>query len=148
MTNVLFLCTGNSCRSQMAEGLAKRLALPDVDFYSAGITAKGVDPLADEVMRELDIDISNQTSNTLDEFGHLRFNLVITLCGNAHESCPVFSKCTAVIHHGFEDPPSLAADVESKEERLGVYRQVRDQINSFLKSNEFESLISENKTMN
>ncbi|MGV6815216.1 MAG: arsenate reductase ArsC [Phycisphaerales bacterium] len=137
MKNVLFLCTGNSCRSQMAEGLAKQLDLPGINFASAGVIAKGLDPLAIEAMSEIGIDISNQTSNILGEMGDIEFDLVITLCGHAHESCPVFPHRTKVIHHGFDDPPQLARDAETREEKLGHYRPVRDQINSFLASQEF-----------
>ncbi len=142
MMNVLFLCTGNSCRSQMAEGLAKQLKLPGINFASAGVIAKGLDPLAVEVMKEIGIDISNQTSNTLDEVGGTEFDLVITLCGHAHESCPVFPRRTKVVHRGFDDPPQLARDAKALEEKLGYYRAVRDQIKSFLTSQEFGTLIS------
>jgi len=140
--NILFLCTGNSCRSQMAEGLARHLAFPDAAFYSAGIIAKGLDPLAVESMLEVDIDIANHRSKTLDDLGDIRFDLVITLCGNAHETCPVFPHNARVIHRGYEDPPKLAMNARSKEEKLGHYRAVRDQINSFLTSQEFGALIS------
>jgi len=146
MMNTLFLCTGNSCRSQMAEGLTKQLVLPGVAFYSAGVVAKGLDPLAIEAMHELGIDISNQTSNTLDDLGEIDFDLVITLCSHAHESCPVFPHNAEIIHHGFDDPPRLASDAESKAEKIVHYRLVRDQIKSFLSSPEFEALISQRVT--
>lgn len=129
-TSVLFLCTGNSCRSQMAEGWARHLLDQQIDAYSAGIEKHGLNPLAVRVMREAGVDISGHQSNTIDELPIKQFDLVITLCGHAHETCPFFPGKT--IHRGFDDPPTLARDAQTEEEALVHYRRVRDEIRGFI----------------
>lgn len=129
-TIVLFLCTGNSCRSQMAEGWARHLLADQIEAYSAGIEKHGVNPRAVRVMSEAGVDISGHQSNTIDELPIKQFDLVITLCGHAHENCPFFPGKT--IHRGFEDPPVLARDALTEEEALVHYRRVRDEIRGFI----------------
>jgi len=134
MKKILFLCTGNSCRSQMAEGLARHfLDKNEFEFYSAGTKPSFVDPRAIKVMAEIGIDISNHRSKSVDEFKGMDFYAVITVCDKARESCPVwFGKTTKKIHHSFEDPPFLAKDSKSEEEALNYYRKVRDEIKEFI----------------
>jgi arsenate reductase (thioredoxin) len=132
MLKVLFLCTGNSCRSQMAEGWTRQLKSDQIEPYSAGIEARGLDPEAVRVMREAGVDISSQCSKQVDELRDVAFDYVVTVCGHAHESCPVFSGKTSVIHVGFDDPPRLAANATTEEERLLPYRRVRDEIRAFV----------------
>jgi arsenate reductase len=129
---ILFLCTGNSCRSQMAEGWAKYLKMDSIDAYSAGVSPKPLDPLAVQVMAEAGVDISNHHSKHLDELKNIQFDYVVTVCDNAHESCPVFPGKTKVVHVGFDDPPRLAKQAKNKEETLNFYRRVRDEIKSFV----------------
>ena len=124
--NVLFLCTGNSCRSQMAEGFAKALKSEKYNFYSAGTKKHGINQRAVKVMNEIGIDISNHQSNTTDELG-VKMDVVFTVCSDAHETCPVFPE-GKVIHVGFEDPPRLTMDMTDEDEILKVYRSVRDEI--------------------
>jgi arsenate reductase len=131
---ILFLCTGNSCRSQMAEGWTRALKADQLEAYSAGIQPKGVDPRAVKAMAEVGIDISGQTSKDIDSLGNLEFEYVVTLCDNARESCPFFPAKTKRIHQGFEDPPVLAADARSEEEALVPYRRVRDEIRVFVET--------------
>lgn len=130
--SILFLCTGNACRSQMAEGFANALRGDIIVAFSAGINPKGIDAIAAEVMREAGVDISHQTSKNVKELHEQRFDYVITVCGHAHESCPVFYGSTKVLHRGFEDPPLLAKDAETHEEVLRHYRRVRDEIKAFI----------------
>ena len=130
---VLFLCTGNSCRSQMAEGWARALKGDRIDAWSAGIEKHGLDPAAVRVMAEAGVDISRQRSKTLDEVGDARFDYVVTVCGHARESCPVFPGGAKVVHRGFDDPPRLAENAATEEEALGHYRRVRDEIRAFVK---------------
>jgi arsenate reductase len=129
---VLFLCTGNSCRSQMAEGFCRHLWSDEIECQSAGIEKHGLNPIAVEVMREAGVDISTHKSKTLDELDSLDFDLVVTVCGHANESCPVFPGATKVIHKGFDDPPKLAAAARSKAEALDHYRRVRDEIRRYV----------------
>ena len=129
---VLFLCTGNSCRSQMAEGFANALRGDVIEAYSAGLQPKGVDPLAIQVMKEAGIDISHCTSKHVNELKDKKFDFVITVCGHANENCPVFPGKTKVLHRGFEDPPQLAKDAKTVDEALQHYRRVRDQIKEFV----------------
>lgn len=132
---ILFLCTGNSCRSQMAEGWGKFFHGNEFDFYSAGIEKHGMNPIAVQVMKECGIDISSHYSKTLEDIGPLEFDRVFTVCALANESCPIFwGKSTNVIHVGFDDPPSLAKGLSNEEEILLVYRRVRDQIKEFVKN--------------
>jgi arsenate reductase len=129
---VLFLCTGNSCRSQMAEGFARALFGGRYRVYSAGIVAKGLDPRAVKVMAEAGVDISTQHSKTLASLGGPVFDLVVTVCADADRNCPVFPAATKKIHHGFDDPPRLAEGAASDDEALAHYRRVRDEIRQFV----------------
>ncbi|MCX8123708.1 MAG: arsenate reductase ArsC [Spirochaetes bacterium] len=130
--SILFLCTGNSCRSQMAEGFANALRGDVINAYSAGLEPKGVDPNAILVMKEAGVDISHHTSKHVNEFKNTHFDYVITVCGHANENCPLFPGKTKVLHRGFEDPPQLAKDAKTREEALQHYRRVRDQIKEFI----------------
>ena len=138
---VLFLCTGNSCRSQMAEGWARSLHSQLIDTYSAGTSPHGVNPLAIKVMAEAGIDISRHESKHLDTLNHLKLDLVITVCDNAASNCPVPPKGTRVVHVPFDDPPQLAKGAKSEEEALQHYRRVRDEIRDFMA--EMPSLLNE-----
>ncbi len=129
---ILFLCTGNSCRSQMAEAWGRRLLGDEFEFFSAGVIACGVDPLAVAVMAEVGVDMSGAVSKCVSEFAGEDFDLVVTLCDHARESCPVFDGAL-VLHRGFEDPPSLAALLSGEDEKLAVYRRVRDEIGDFVR---------------
>jgi len=130
---VLFLCTGNSCRSQMAEGWARALAPHRLEACSAGIEAHGLNPLATRVMREAGVDISQQRSKTLDEVADLDFDLVVTVCDHAQEACPLYPAGTHRIHARFDDPPTLARHAASPDEALDVYRRIRDEIRDFVR---------------
>lgn len=125
MKRVLFVCTHNSVRSQMAEGLINHDLAGKVQAFSAGTEPSQVNPLAVEVMKEIGIDISRHRSKSLDEFKDEKFDFVITLCDHAAETCPVFFGGTKRIHMGFEDP---AAAVGSEEEKLSFFRKIRDEI--------------------
>ncbi len=130
---LLFLCTGNACRSQMAEGWARHLKGEWFEVYSAGVEPHGVDPRAIRAMAEAGVDISGQQSKHLDTLEHLEFDYVVTLCGHAQKSCPFFPARTRVVHVGFDDPPKLARDARSEEEAMSHYRRVRDEIRDFVK---------------
>ena len=129
---VLFLCTGNSCRSQMAQGWCKTLKGDIIEPYSAGIETHGLNPNAVKVMAEAGVDISSHRSKHIDELKGTEFNYVVTVCGHAGENCPVFPGKTKIIHVGFDDPPKLAEDTQTAEEALNCYRRVRDEIKSFI----------------
>ena len=129
---VLFLCTGNSCRSQMAEGWARHLKSDAIEAYSAGIETHGLNPNAVKVMAEAGVDISGHRSKHLGELCDIPFDYVVTVCDHAHEHCPVFPGKTQVVHVGFEDPPRLAKQAKSEEEALNGYRCVRDEIRDFV----------------
>jgi arsenate reductase len=130
--SILFLCTGNSCRSQMAEGWARALLPGEVQVRSAGLEARGLDPRAVRVMAERGVDISGQRSTRVGELTGETFDLVVTVCQHAHETCPVFPGASRVIHVGFDDPPHLAAGVGDEEHALAPYRRVRDEIHDFV----------------
>jgi arsenate reductase len=130
--NVLFLCTGNACRSQMAEGWARHLESDRFEPYSAGIEPGELDPLAVRVMAEHGVDISGQRSKHPDELAGIRFDRVVTVCDSARERCPLFKGDAIVIHAGFDDPPALARDARSEEEALEHYRRVCDEIRAFV----------------
>lgn len=135
MTNrlkVLFLCTGNSCRSQMAEGWARHLKGDLIEAYSAGIEKHGLNPNAVKVMAEAGVDIGGHQSKTVNELPVREFDYVVTVCGHANENCPFFPGKAKVIHVGFDDPPKLAANAKTEEEALGHYRRVRDEIRDFV----------------
>lgn len=129
---VLFLCTGNSCRSQMAEGWAKNLKGDEIDAYSAGIEKHGLNAKAVQVMAEAGVDISGQVSNRIDELPVKKFDFVVTLCGHANDNCPYFPGPT--IHMGFDDPPKMTIGAKTEEEILIPYRKVRDQIRAFIET--------------
>ena len=122
---VLFLCTGNSARSQMAEGLLRHMAGDRLEVKSAGVAPTAVRPEAIEVMRELGIDISGQRSKSVDDFVGREFDYVITVCDNANEQCPVFPGRTNRLHWSFDDPAAAQGDEPT---RLAVFRRVRDEI--------------------
>jgi arsenate reductase len=134
MLKILFLCTGNSCRSQMAEGWARHLKADVIQAWSAGIETHGLNPRAVRVMAEAGIDISRQRSKNVAELADIDFDYVVTVCDHASESCPVFTKKTRVVHVGFDDPPRLTRDLHSEEEILAVYRRVRDEIRKYVES--------------
>lgn len=129
---ILFLCTGNSCRSQIAEGWAKELKPNVIEAYSAGIERHGLNLLSVRAMAEAGVDIGNHASKTVDELPEHHFDYVITLCGHAHETCPIFPGGAKKIHAGFDDPPALARDAKTEEEALAHYRRVRDEIRQFV----------------
>ena len=131
---VLFLCTGNSCRSQMAEGWARQLKGDVIEAYSAGIEKHGLNPHAVKVMAEVGVDLSKQFSKTLDDLKGVAFDYVVTVCGHANEHCPLFPGRTKVLHGGFEDPPTLTKHLPDGEEKLAVYRRVRDEIRRFVET--------------
>ena len=129
---ILFLCTGNSCRSQMAEAWARHLKKEALKSYSAGVKPKGVDPRAAKAMKEKGIDISGQSSKDIEALGGTVFDFVVTLCDKAQESCPLFPGKTKVVHRGFDDPPRLAAGAGSEDDAMAHYRRVRDEIRDFV----------------
>ncbi len=131
---ILFLCTGNSCRSQMAEGFCRHLKGDIIDAYSAGIETHGKNSSAVKVMAEAGIDISNQESKTTAAVEDIVFDYVITVCGHASEHCPFFPAKTKVLRVGFDDPPKLAAQAKTEEEILDCYRRVRDEIESYIET--------------
>jgi len=128
MKRILVLCTGNSCRSQIAEGYLQYFAKDKAEVYSAGIETHGVNPKAIEVMKEDGIDISHHTSNNVNEYRNINFDFVITVCDNARELCPVFPSTAKQFHHNFADP---AKAIGSAEEIMHQFRKVRDEIKSF-----------------
>jgi arsenate reductase len=142
---ILFLCTGNSCRSQMAEGWARALKGDCIEAYSAGTEKHGMNPYALKVMAEAGVDISKQYSKTTAEIGPVEFDYMVTVCGQADEICPTFPGKTRVLHVGFEDPPKLTKHLPDGEEKLAVYRRVRDEIRRFVETLP-GSLISEVRT--
>jgi len=129
---ILFLCTGNSCRSQMAEGWARALKGDVIEPYSAGIVTHGLNALAVKVMAEAGVDISRHSSKNVSELMDVPFDYVVTVCDSAHESCPIFPGRTRVVHVGFDDPPRLAKGARSEAEALPHYRRVRDEIRRFV----------------
>jgi arsenate reductase len=131
---ILFLCTGNSCRSQMAEGWARHLKSDVIEPCSAGIEKHGLNPHAVKVMAEAGVDISKQYSKTLADLGAARFDYVVTVCGHAKESCPFFPGRAKVVHVGFDDPPKLTLNLPDGEEKLAVYRRVRDEIRKYVET--------------
>jgi len=131
---VLFLCTGNSCRSQMAEGWAKALKSDAIEAYSAGIETHGLNPNAVKVMAEADVDISGHQSKNVADLMDVPFDYVVTVCGHANETCPMFPGKAKVVHVGFDDPPALAKETKSEQEALDCYRRVRDEIRAFVET--------------
>jgi arsenate reductase len=131
-SKVLFLCTGNSRRSQMAEGWARHLLGDRIEPYSAGIEAHGMNANAVRVMQEAAVDISGQSSKLASSLADVPLDLVITVCGHADENCPAFLGKARVVHVGFDDPPKLAKTAATEGEALGHYRRVRDEIRQFV----------------
>ncbi len=128
MKKILVLCTGNSCRSQMAEGYLKLYAGDKAEVYSAGIETHGVNPKAIQVMKEDGVDISKNTSNNVNEYTKINFDYVITVCDNAKERCPYFPSSAKKFHHNFPDPAKAAG---TPEEVMNEFRKVRDMIKDY-----------------
>lgn len=131
---ILFLCTGNACRSQMSEGWARQLKGDVIEAYSAGVAPHGVDPRAVNVMAEAGVDIAGHTSKHVDDLADVEFDVVVTVCDNAAESCPVFPGDVKKVHRSFEDPPRLAKNAADEKEALDHYRRVRDEIRAFIET--------------
>jgi arsenate reductase (thioredoxin) len=129
---VLFLCTGNSCRSQMAEGWARNLKSSRLDAYSAGVEPHELDANAVKVMAEVGIDISKQKAKHIRDLGRVNFDYVITVCDSARERCPYFAGGVKTVHKGFEDPPFLARNAKTDNAVLAHYRRIRDEIREFI----------------
>ena len=129
--NILVLCTGNSCRSQLAEGYLRHFHGDVATVYSAGIETHGVNPRAIAVMKEDGIDISSHRSNHVDEYVHINFDLVLTVCDHASEQCPIFPGAVKRVHHNFPDPAKAKG---TEEEVMNEFRSVRDEIKSFCKT--------------
>ena len=130
MKNILVLCTGNSCRSQIAEGFLRHYAGEKANVYSAGVETHGVNPRAISIMNEVGIDISNHTSNHVDEYGNINFDFIITVCDNAKERCPYFPSKAERLHYNFPDP---AKSTGTEEEILNEFRRVRELIDEYCK---------------
>ncbi|GAB2460758.1 protein-tyrosine-phosphatase [Hymenobacter qilianensis] len=126
--NVLVLCTGNSCRSQLMHGYLTKYLGEQANVYSAGIETHGVNPKAIQVMQEDGVDISHHTSNYVDEYADVPFDYVITVCDNAREACPVFPSSATTLHHNFPDPAKATG---TPEEILNQFRAVRDQVKTY-----------------
>ena len=133
---ILYLCTGNSCRSQMAEGWTRHLKSNQIEAFSAGIETHGLNPHMVKVMDEAGVDVNNQKSENIRDFAEHDLDVVITVCGHAHETCPVFPANCKVVHTGFPDPPKMAKELAEKgateEEQLDCYRSVRDKIKEYI----------------
>lgn len=134
MLKILFLCTGNSCRSQMAEGWARHLKSDLVEAYSAGVEKHGMNPNAVKAMAQAGVDISGQQSKVVDELPALEFDYIVTLCGHANENCPFFPGSAKRLHAGFDDPPALAKNAETEEEAFAHYARVCEDIRVFIES--------------
>lgn len=133
MKNIMFLCTGNSCRSQMAEGFCRKYWGDKFNVYSAGTKKHGMNERAMKVMKEAGVDISSHYSKTTEELPDVTFDYVITVCDSAKENCPYFPG-GKIIHVGFQDPPALTKDLKNEEEILKTYRRVRDEIENAIKN--------------
>ena len=131
---ILFLCTGNSCRSQMAEGWARHLKSDVIEAFSAGIETHGMNENAVRVMKEAGVDISEQRSKHVNELLEVPLDYVVTVCDHANEHCPIFPRRVKHVHAGFDDPPRLAKTAKTEEEALGHYRRVRDEIRAFVET--------------
>ena len=128
MKRVLVLCTGNSCRSQIAEGYLKKFAGDRADVYSAGVETHGVNPRAIQIMKEDGVDISHQTSNNVNEYMKMDFDFVITVCDHAKEICPVFPSHAKMFHHNFPDPAKASG---TEEQIMQRFKEVREMIKSY-----------------
>ena len=136
MKKILILCTGNSCRSQMAEGYLRHFAKDRAEVYSAGVEIHGVNPRAIETMKEDGIDISSHTSNNIDEYRNIDFDFVITVCDSARERCPFFPSSAKKFHHNFPDPAKTSgSEEEIKEKFKNVRQQIKDYCKTFVKEN-------------
>jgi len=135
---ILILCTGNSARSQMAEGLLKRICQNEYEIFSAGTKPSIVRPEAIKVLREIGIDISANRSKSVDEFANEEIDFVLTVCDNAQENCPYFPAQTKLIHHSFSDPAEIEGDEAT---RLAAFRRVRDEIKKYLE-NDFVKIVA------
>ncbi|MCP3875413.1 MAG: arsenate reductase ArsC, partial [Desulfobacteraceae bacterium] len=124
--NILFLCTGNSCRSQMAEGFARHIKADLINCFSAGIETHGLNQSAVKVMAEVGVDISGHESKHVDDLKNIKFDYVITVCSNANETCPLFPNAKKIIHIGFDDPPTMAENFDTEDAKLDCFRKVRD----------------------
>ncbi len=131
---ILFLCTGNSCRSQMAEGWTRALKGDVLEAYSAGVQTHGLNPNAVRVMAEAGVDISSHRSKHVSELLNAGMDYVVTVCDSAAEACPIFPGKAKIVHRSFQDPPALAKTAKSEEEALLHYRRVRDEIRAFVES--------------
>ncbi|MBN1942872.1 MAG: arsenate reductase ArsC [Phycisphaerae bacterium] len=134
---ILFLCTGNSCRSQMAEGWARAMKGDVIEACSAGIEVHGLNPSAVKVMAEAGVDISGQKSKNVAELMDIPFDYIVTVCSHAKENCPMFLAKTGkarMVHVGFDDPPRLARKARTEEEAMDCYRRVRDEIRAFIET--------------
>ena len=129
---MLFLCSGNSCRSQIAEGWTRHLKSDLVEPYSAGVDVRPIDPNTVAVMAEAGVDISGQRSKSVSEMMDIAYDYVITVCSHARETCPFFPGSVKRLHVEFQDPPFLTRDMPDGEEKLKVYRRVRDEIRTFV----------------
>lgn len=139
---VLILCTGNSCRSQIAEGYITFFAGDKAEVYSAGIETHGVNPKAIAVMKEDGIDISHHTSNNVNEYLHMNLDYVITVCDNANERCPVFPSSAKKFHQNFPDPAKATG---TSEEVMNEFRRVRDMIKNYCKAFVEENILAETR---
>jgi len=131
---LLFLCTGNSCRSQMAEGWTRALKGDRIDVWSAGVKTHGLNPYAVKVMMESGVDISAHWSKHVRDILDIPFDYVVTVCDHARETCPLFPGPVKMIHKNFDDPPALAKQAASEEEKIEIYRSVRDKIRAFIET--------------
>jgi len=136
--NILVLCTGNSCRSQLAEGYLRKFAADKANIYSAGIETHGVNPKAIAIMKEDGIDISNHTSNNVDEYANIDFDYIITVCDNAKEACPVFPSKAKKFHFNFPDPAKATG---TEEEIMAQFKAVREMIKDYT-----QNFVKENLT--
>ena len=132
MKRILFLCTGNSCRSQMAEGWTRHLKGGELEAHSAGVEPQQLDARAVRVMAEAGVDISRQSAKHVDSLGDRRFDFVVTVCDAAAERCPRFPGAARVLHRSFDDPPRLARSAATEAEALAHYRRVRDEIRAYV----------------
>lgn len=130
-TKVLFLCTGNACRSQMAEGWARHLKSDVIDAYSAGVWPARVSARAIKVMGEAGVDISSHKSQHVDDFAEIEFDYVVTLCDNAREQCPVFAGNAKLVHRAFDDPVMM---IGTDDQIIAAFRRTRDEIRSFVET--------------
>ncbi len=140
MKKILVLCTGNSCRSQIAEGYLRFFAGDEAEVYSAGVETHGVNPRAIAIMKEDGIDISHHTSNNMEEYRRISFDYVITVCDNAKERCPYFPAKAQLFHHNFPDPAKASG---TEEEIMNAFRDVRKQIKAYCRNFVSSNILSD-----